>query len=64
MWKFWVSTFDHLPYFVASLFFKVGSILILAVYFPWGLIVAVPLIILCNLVIGYGRLQLVKLKNA
>ena len=58
MWWFLVSIFDHLPYFMASLIFKVGSMLILAVYFPWGLIVAVPLIILCNLVIGYGRLRI------
>ena len=55
MWSLFVLTFDHLPYFTASMIFKLSSILLLAVYLPFGLIVAIPLIILCNLIIGYQR---------
>ena len=55
MWSLFVLIFDHLPYFMASMIFKLGSILLLAVYLPFGLIVAIPLIILCNLIIGYQR---------
>ena len=62
-WKFIASVFDHLPFFMASLIFKVGSILILAVYLPYGLIGAVLLIIVCNVTIGYRRYHIWGVSN-
>ena len=54
IWHFLAIMFDHLPYFITTAIFRVGTYVILLVYMFFGLL-AIPVFFIATLVRGYTR---------